>query len=124
MPLTALASPGPRVTTTAPGVPVRSAQVAAMIVAAVSPWARTKRRPASAAAPTTSRFGPPPGRPNSSRVPAGVAIGTEVVDGGRPPGAGRRPPDGTRRPGRPLRHGARWGEDGFGGQARLRLVAV
>ncbi len=70
MPLTALASPGPRVTTTDPGVPVRSAQVAAMIVAAVSPWARTKRIPAAAAAPTTSRFGPPPGTPNISRVPA------------------------------------------------------
>ncbi len=70
MPLTALASPGPRVTTTDPGVPVRSAQVAAMIVAAVSPRARTKRSPAAAAAPTTSRFGPPPGTPNISRVPA------------------------------------------------------
>src|SRR5216683_4336691 len=70
MPLTALASPGPRVTTTAPGAPVRSAQVAAMIVAAVSPWARTNRSPLAAAAPTTSRFGPPPGIPNSSRVPA------------------------------------------------------
>src|SRR5690242_21035725 len=48
MPLTALARPGPRVTSTAPGTPVRSAQVAAMIVAAVSPWARTKRSPAAA----------------------------------------------------------------------------
>src|SRR5215831_13014729 len=93
MPLTALASPGPRVTTTAPGAPVRSAQVAAMIVAAVSPWPRTKRRPASAAAPTTSRFGPPPGRPNSSRVPAAdsapaIAAAARWEDAGPPDGAG------------------------------------
>jgi hypothetical protein len=37
IPLTALASPGPRVTTTLPGTPVRSAYAAAMITAAVSP---------------------------------------------------------------------------------------
>src|SRR5215475_10635286 len=76
MPLTALARPGPRVTTAAPGAPVRSAQVAAMIVAAVSPWARTKGIPAAAAAPTTSRFGPPPGTPNISRVPAPASAAT------------------------------------------------
>ena len=76
MPLTALASPGPRVTTTAPAAPVRSAQVAAMIVAAVSPWARTNGSPLAAAAPTTSRFGPPPGIPNSSRVPAAHSAST------------------------------------------------
>ena len=70
IPLTALASPGPRVTTTAPGAPVRSALVAAMIVAAVSPRVSTKRSPAACAAPTTSRLGPPPGTPNISRVPA------------------------------------------------------
>src|SRR3989442_13359253 len=34
IPLTALARPGPRATTTAPGVPLRSALVAALIVAA------------------------------------------------------------------------------------------
>ena len=68
--MTALASPGPRVTTTAPGAPVRSALVAAMIVAAVSPRVSTKRSPAASAAPTTSRLGPPPGTPNISRVPA------------------------------------------------------
>ena len=70
IPLTALASPGPRVTTTAPGAPVRSALVAAMIVAAVSPRVSTKRSPAASAAPTMSRLGPPPGTPNISRVPA------------------------------------------------------
>ena len=84
MPLTALASPGPRVTTTDPGAPVRSALVAAMIVAAVSPWARTKRSPAAAAAPTTSRLGPPPGTPNISRVPALASAATIA----------RRPPRG------------------------------
>ena len=72
----ALASPGPRVTTTAPGAPVRSALVAAMIVAAVSPCARTKRSPAASAAPTTSRLGPPPGTPNTSRVPAPASAAT------------------------------------------------
>ena len=76
IPLTALASPGPRVTTTAPGAPVRSALVAAMIVAAVSPCARTKRSPAASAAPTTSRLGPPPGTPNTSRVPARASAAT------------------------------------------------
>ena len=76
MPLTALASPGPRVTTTAPGVPVRSAHVAAMITAAVSPWARMKRSPAVAAAPTTSRLGPPPGTPNINRAPASASART------------------------------------------------
>ena len=76
IPLTALASPGPRVTTTAPGAPVRSALVAAMIVAAVSPCARTKRSPAASAAPTTSRLGPPPGTPNISRVPARASAAT------------------------------------------------
>ena len=76
IPLTALASPGPRVTTTAPGAPVRSALVAAMIVAAVSPCARTKRSPAASAAPTTSRFGPPPGTPKISRVPAPASAAT------------------------------------------------
>jgi len=84
MPLTALASPGPRVTTTAPGMPVRSALVAAMMAAAVSPRARTKRSPASVAAPTTSRFGPPPGTPNISRVPARAsapAIASAAGDG-------------------------------------------
>ena len=81
MPLTALARPGPRVTTTAPGVPVRSAQVAAMIVAAVSPRARTKRSPAAAAAPTTSRLGPPPGTPNTSRVPALASAATIALAG-------------------------------------------
>ena len=76
IPLTALASPGPRVTTTAPGTAVRSALVAAMIVAAVSPCARTKRSPAASAAPTTSRLGPPPGTPNISRVPARASAAT------------------------------------------------
>ena len=76
IPLTALASPGPRVTSTAPGVPVRSAQVAAMIAAAVSPWVSTKRSPAAAAAPTTSRLGPPPGTPNITRVPASASART------------------------------------------------
>ena len=85
IPLTALASPGPRVTTTAPGTPVRSALVAAMIVAAVSPCARTKRSPAASAAPTTSRLGPPPGTPNISRVPARASAATIA----RPP----RPPE-------------------------------
>ena len=76
MPLTALASPGPRVTTTDPGTPVRSALVAAMIVAAVSPWASTNRSPAASAAPITSRLGPPPGTPNISRVPARTSAAT------------------------------------------------
>ena len=63
-------------TTTAPGAPVRSALVAAMIVAAVSPCARTKRSPAASAAPTMSRLGPPPGTPNISRVPARASAAT------------------------------------------------
>src|SRR4051794_40280412 len=41
-----------------------------MMQAAVSPWARTNGIPAAAPAPTFSRFGPPPGRPNSRSTPA------------------------------------------------------
>ena len=67
---------GPGVTTAAAGRPVRSAYVAAMITAAVSVRASTKRRPAIAAAPTTSRFGPPPGRPNITLVPASASAAT------------------------------------------------
>ena len=47
-----------------------------MIIAAVSPRARMKRSPAAAAAPTTSRLGPPPGTPNISRVPASASART------------------------------------------------
>ena len=47
-----------------------------MIAAAVSVWASTKRSPAAAAAPTTSRFGPPPGTPNITRVPAPASAAT------------------------------------------------
>src|ERR1700726_2755695 len=47
-----------------------------MITAAVSVCASTKRRPDAAAAPTTSRFGPPPGRPNTSLVPASASAVT------------------------------------------------
>ena len=79
IPLTALASPGPRVTSTAPGAPVRSALVAAMMAAAVSVCVSTNRRPAAAAAPTTSRFGPPPGTPNMTRVPARASAVTIAV---------------------------------------------
>ena len=62
-PLTELATPGPRVTTHAPGTPVSSPSTPAMIAAAVSPWTSTKRRPARSQAPTTSRLLPPPGTP-------------------------------------------------------------
>src|SRR4051795_10899044 len=37
--------------------------------AVVSPCVSTNRRPASTAAPTTSRFGPPPGNPNTMSAP-------------------------------------------------------
>src|SRR5580658_4933811 len=47
-----------------------------MITAAVSVRASTKRRPAAAAAPTTSRLGPPPGRPNTTLVPASASAVT------------------------------------------------
>src|SRR5579862_6372714 len=47
-----------------------------MITAAVSVRASTKRRTAAAAAPTTSRFGPPPGRPNITVVPASASAVT------------------------------------------------
>src|SRR5579859_1549241 len=47
-----------------------------MITAAVSVCASTKRRPAWAAAPTTSRFGPPPGRPKTILVPASASAVT------------------------------------------------
>ena len=91
IPLTALASPGPRVTSTAPGVPVRSALVAAMMAAAVSVWVRTKRSPAVSAAPTTSRFGPPPGTPNKTRVPALARAATIAVAPAGPPAGVRGP---------------------------------
>ena len=42
---------------------------AAIMHAVVSPWVSTKRRPASPTAPTTSRFGPPPGKPNTTSAP-------------------------------------------------------
>ena len=47
-----------------------------MITAAVSVWVSTKRSPAAAAAPTTSRFGPPPGTPNITRVPVAASAVT------------------------------------------------
>ena len=62
-PLTALAAPGPRVTTKALGCPVSSAVTPAMMAAAVSVWVRTNRQPADSAAPTMSRLAPPPGTP-------------------------------------------------------------
>ncbi len=91
IPLTALASPGPRVTSTAPGAPVRSAVVAAMMAAAVSVWVSTKRSPAAAAAPTTSRLGPPPGTPNIIRVPAEASAATIAVAPDGPAAAWRGP---------------------------------
>ena len=67
-PLAALVTPGPRVTTATPGVPVSSPKAPAITQAAVSPWARVNGR--SGAAPIRSRFGPPPGSPNNRRTPA------------------------------------------------------
>ena len=62
-----------------------------MMAAAVSVCVSTKRSPAAAAAPTTSRFGPPPGTPNMTRVPARASAVTIAV---APAGAvaGRRGP--------------------------------
>ena len=70
MPLAALPTPGPRVTTTAPGLKLSSASVAAMMTAAVSCRARTKGMPCAAAASIRSRLEPPPGTPYSRGTPA------------------------------------------------------
>ena len=68
-PFTALAAPGPRVATHAPSRPLNSAVTPAMIAAAVSVWVSTNRQPDASAAPTTSRFDPPPGTPKTVSTP-------------------------------------------------------
>ena len=62
-----------------------------MMAAAVSPWVRTKRHPAASAAPTTSRFGPPPGTPNMTRVPAAARAATIAAAPAGPEAGGRGP---------------------------------
>lgn len=52
------------------GLPTNRPYVAAAIAPAVSPWCNTKRNPAAVAAPITSRFGPPPGTPNTVSAPS------------------------------------------------------
>ena len=94
MPLTALASPGPRVTTTAPGAPVRSAQVAAMIVAAVSPCGEDEPQPGLGRGPDHVQIRAAARYPEQQ---PGPGPGQRPGDGGRD-GLGRRRRLGGRAP--------------------------
>jgi hypothetical protein len=69
MPIAALATPGPLVTNTAPGAPVRSAVTAAMITDAVSCRASTNGRKLAFAPSIRSRLEPPPGTPKMRATP-------------------------------------------------------